>query len=299
MQQNVSSKQVAIVGAGVVGTAVGYLLKQSGYEIVGVAGRSPATLERARRYLGVRGTRDVTEAAGSGSIVLVGTGDDQIRTVCQEIAEHGGFQASQTVLHFSGALTLDVLEPARQAGAAVASLHPVQTFADVDSAVELIPGSVFGVTSDKAALSVALELVKNLGGEAIEIAEEDRSLYHAAACMASNYLVTIGMSAAYLYSLTGASRETAFRALLPLMEGTLKNLASKKSAGALTGPIARGDLRTVQRHLKALKERAPELVELYIVLGRSTAEVACEKGTLSQQDRDRLLEILADPAYPQ
>lgn len=294
-----SANKVAIIGAGVVGTAVAFLLKQAGYEIVGVASRSQAALDRAYSYLNVRGTTDAAEAATTADIVLITTGDDQIESVCEKVAEQRQFSGGTRVFHFSGALPLGVLAAARAAGAAVGSIHPIQTFADVDAAINLLPGSVFGVTADEDSFPMATEIVSALKGSVIKIRDEDRPLYHVAACIASNYLVTLGWVSLELYSRLGIPPETAVEALMPLMRGTLDNLAAGKGAAALTGPIARGDAQTIQRHLEALKEAWPQILDLYRVMGRYTADVALEKGTLSKSSLAELLVIFGQPPYPE
>ena len=170
--------------------------------------------------------------------------------------------------HTSGATTLEALAAAADAGAATFSLHPLQTAPDAETDLTGSPCAISG--SDAAALAFAAELAERLGMRPFEIAEEDRAAYHAAASIASNFLVALEESAARLLGELGVAQ--ARELLAPLVLRSAANWA-ERGPDALTGPIARGDDATVSRHLEALEQRAPELVELYRVLAARTREL--------------------------
>jgi predicted short-subunit dehydrogenase-like oxidoreductase (DUF2520 family) len=153
---------------------------------------------------------------------------------------------------------------------------------------------VFGVEGDVEGRAAALELAKLLGGRPIDLAGPSMALYHAAASLASNALVALAAAAGDVMSAAGVDRAEGLSALVPLMQGTLENLGRVGLPAALTGPIARGDAGTVERHLHALAERAPELTELYRTVGRRVVRVAAEKGEADPEGLRRIAALLGN-----
>ena len=281
---------IAVIGAGKVGTAVGYLLQRKGHHIAIAVTTSQASLENAASYLPeTRLVRDAGEAladtdvAANVDVILITTKDWQIESACEKLAASGRLTPSHTVIHMSGAASLDLLSSAREAGAGVASLHPIQSFANIELAVERLPGSYFGLTAEGAARKVALRIADDLDGQVVEVADEHKTLYHAAACVASNYLVTLVYTAQKLYEAAGFEERAAIEAMMPLIKGTLANIESVGTAPALTGPIARGDAETVEQHLKKLVVMGEEIVETYRMLGLRTVDMAVTNGGLSPE----------------
>jgi len=180
------------------------------------------------------------------------------------------------------------LKSARDAGAHTGSIHPIQSFADTRGAIENIPGSTFGITVNDQIRKWAVRFVRDMGGQPFFVSESDKPLYHAAACLASNYLVTLMHAAEEIYMSLGLSSDDAVRAFWPLVKGTIRNIESKGTVQSLTGPIARGDIGTVEKHLSALQENLEILIEFYCRTGLLTVDVALKKGTIS---RERALEI--------
>ncbi len=285
--------RVAIVGCGTVGTAIGKLLRDVDYRISGVA---TSNLETARRAAGVTGSERFSnfpwEVTRGADVVFITTPDDLIESTCMSISEHRGFDKNAVVIHCSGALSSDTLSSARDCGAEVATLHPLQSFASVDQAVSLLPGSFCTIEGDGDALPIVRQMVEDIGGILLEITAEKKMLYHAAAVAASNYLVTLIHLALELNEAAGLATDTSFNALLPLIRGTLSNIGAKGIPAALTGPIARGDVATVSAHLKAIEKDAPELLQLYRCLGLYTVDLAKAKGTLDREAGDKLAALL-------
>ncbi|MGI9951623.1 Rossmann-like and DUF2520 domain-containing protein [Moorellaceae bacterium AZ2] len=293
--------RVGIIGAGAVGTGMGLLLKERGYFIAGVASRTFASARRAADRLGCPVFDRPEEVARRSDIVFITTSDQAIGPVAHRVAEGGGFRAGQTVIHMSGSLTSAVLNPARQQGAWALSLHPLQSCSDADRAVANLPGSVFSIEGDREAHPLAERLVRELGGEFFYIRPQDKALYHAAACVASNYLVSLLDLSRQLMVAAGMTPEMAAKALEPLVAGTWKNIGEKGIPAALTGPISRGDVATVAGHLTAIREKAPQLLDLYAALGRYTVGVARRKGSLGEAEGAaflRLFGAVRDGAVP-
>lgn len=283
-----------MVGAGKVGSALVMLLHRRGYPVTGVADTNAAAAGRLAKALSVPATSKPEDITGDADIVFITTPDRAISLVAAEINERGGFKAGQVVFHTSGAYPAEKLAAARCAGALVASLHPLQSFADVAMAMENLEGSYFALEGDAGAQPVAEQIVRELGGKLFTIAAGDKPLYHAAACIASNYLVSLMHLATGLYNRFGLSRAEAFQALLPLVQGTINNIAQSGPAQALTGPIARGDDATVEGHLAALKELGSQEIALYRALGLYTVKVASEKASINSDQQIKLNEIFKE-----
>jgi predicted short-subunit dehydrogenase-like oxidoreductase (DUF2520 family) len=287
-------EHIAIIGLGKTGTAIGYLLQRAGYRVVAVASRSQISLQSRIGYTGGAAfTADANaEAASLATCIFITTPDDTIGAVCREIVQKGGVNPGDKIVHMSGAGGLDLLEPARQAGAKVASIHPLQSFADIEGAIRNIPSSTFGITADEELREWSAELVRELGGIPIEVPEVIKPLYHAAACMASNYLTTLIHAVEEIYLSLGLSRDEAIRAFWPLVSGTLKNIETKGSVQALTGPISRGDAGTIERHIRVFRETLPDYLPVYCTLGLLTVELAMKRNALSQEAADIIKNIL-------
>lgn len=284
---------VAIVGCGTVGTAIGKLLGEAGYPISGVATSNLQTARRAAEVTGSERFSDCPwELTRGADVVFITTPDDLIQATCKHISEHRGFEKDTVVLHCSGAMSSDILSSARSCGAAVATLHPLQSFASVDQAVNLVPGSYCTVEGDESALPIVRQMVEGLKGILLEITAEKKTLYHAAAVAASNYLVSVIDFALALNKAAGLPGDISFNALLPLIKGTLSNIGARGIPDALTGPIARGDVETVAAHVQAIEKDAPGLLPLYRCLGLYTVDLAKAKGTLKHEGADRLLALL-------
>lgn len=283
---------VAILGLGKVGTAVGNLLRSAGYEIVAVAGRSIANLRQGITYTGGEAFTDFSAAAALADCIMITTSDDAIASVCSEICQRGAIHPGKKVIHMSGAGGLVLLSPATKAGASVASIHPLQSFASVEGAISSIPGSTFGITADKEIQDWSEQLVQDLGGNPFTIADEDKPLYHAAACLASNYLTTLIYNVEAIYQSLGIAPAEALRAFWPLVKGTMKNIENNGTMQALTGPISRGDAGTVAKHLAALQDRFPTLLPLYCTLGKETISLGLKKKTLDPNKAELINKLL-------
>jgi len=284
-----------IVGAGKVGTALAQLLAQAGCEFLGAASRSAASAQAACRLAGAgRATTDAASLTRDAQLVFITTPDDAIARVCAELAAAKAFARGAVVAHCSGALSSEVLQPARACGAAVGSLHPLQSFATVEQAVELLPGSFCCVEGDAEAVRVLRRVAGLLGARFIPLSPEHKALYHAAAVTACNFLVALQNAALKMCEAAGIPRPDALEALLPLIKGTVENIEAVGLAQALTGPVARGDAETTRLHLEALRESLPQLLPLYRTLALEAVELALEKGTLTPPKAEELRCLLAE-----
>ena len=239
--------------------------------IVG-AGRAGGALARAAETAGIEvrlaGREGIAAACEGAGAALLCVPDDEIDAACEALLGHA---VPAFVGHVSGATPLDVLGPASDDGAETFSLHPLQTIPDAETDLTGAPCAVGG--RSPRGLAFAIELAETIGMRPFPVGEAARTAYHAAAVIASNFLVALEESAAEL--LEGAGVDEARELLAPLVLRTAANW-SERGADALTGPIARGDEATVERHLAELRERAPEVVPLYEALAARTRELATE-----------------------
>jgi len=291
MKKKKHSLTFAVVGAGMVGTAIGFLLEKAGHNVAAIADLSAAHLKRATSYLRVPGFHHPAQAAARADCILITTPDDRIASVCGEIAAAPGIQGKK-VFHMSGAGGLDLLAAAARAGALTASIHPLQSFSSIDGAIASIPGSYFGVTADAGLERLAADIVRDLRGIPIPISAQQKPLYHAAACIASNYLVSLMSVVESIYLSIGFSEKDARRAYLPLVYGSLKNIENQGCPNALTGPIARGDSGTIQKHIDAMARHLPDFASMYAHMGAIAVKLAREKGTLSAAQAKEILGML-------
>lgn len=282
--------KTGFIGAGTTSTALAVRLSQKGCPVVAVSSRTLSSARKLARLVSdCQVCYTAQEVADAAELVFITTHDDVIAQVCSEVQWHEG----QSVVHCSGAHSVDILESAKKLGAAVGSFHPLQTFADVDQAIENLAGATFALEAEEPLLSTLKELTSLLNGNWVVIKPGDKVLYHAAAVFACNYLVTLVKVALDLWLDFGVSSQEATRALLPLLEGTINNINNIGLPDCLTGPIARGDLGTIERHLSALEARSPSLLTTYKELGLRTIPIALAKGKVNEQKAEEMKVLLS------
>jgi len=217
----------------------------------------------------------IARAAAGAKTVIIATPDSAIASVEKEAAPGTG--PGHVVLHLSGALSSSVLSACRTAGADVGSMHPLQSFSSFTESLDLIAGSIFTCEGDDKAVRTAKAIAGLVSSRPVTISSAAKPLYHAAAVSASNFLVTLLTLSADLMEKTGMDRKTALDALMPLVDGTIRNVRSRGAPQALTGPVERGDMETVRVHLKAIRKECPDLEEMYAALTKMTREAARRK----------------------
>jgi predicted short-subunit dehydrogenase-like oxidoreductase (DUF2520 family) len=291
--------KVAIIGSGVLGTSLGILLRRAGYEIAALCSRNRRSAQEAVSHIGqgeVIG--DPGLAAMGADVVLLAVPDKAIPAVAIEVSAGGALKRGAVVAHLAGGLSAGILAGVTAAGGHRGVMHPLQSFADVEAAVRSLRDSFFFLEGDREAVDVLRSVVVALDGRPVEIEASAKALYHAGAAAASNFLVTLVDYAVSLLVRAGVPKDTALPALLPLIKGTVSNLETVGLPDALTGPIARGDLGTVKRHLRALQKMPGDMVRLYRNLARKTVDVALRKGQLESAEADELLDLLGPPDFP-
>ena len=281
--------KIGIIGAGTVGLALAIRLAGNGYEVVAVASCRHVSAEKlAKTIKGCEAFETNQSVADIADVVFITTPDAVISEIASTVQWHKG----QCVVHCSGADSSEILQPARQMGANTGVFHPLQTMANIQQAISNIPDSTFAIEAEEPLLTILKEMAAALHCRWIEIKSEDKVIYHAAAVIASNYLVTLVKLADDLWETFGIPREQATQALLPLLKGTLNNIENVGIPQALTGPIARGDIETVKKHLSALQKEAPDALSVYCELGLQTIPIAQAKGKIDEEKANELRAVL-------
>ncbi|WP_427854438.1 Rossmann-like and DUF2520 domain-containing protein [Desulfosporosinus metallidurans] len=281
-----------IIGAGIVGTALAVRLEEAGHECIGVHTRSRLSYERFRCYLN-KDHLTLDALIPNVDCLFITTQDGMIRTVAENLSANGLLKPGQVWIHCSGSLPSDVLRVQENLSVRCLSLHPLQAFASVEKALAILAGTHFGIEGDDEELGE--KIVEDLGGIPHHILAAQKSLYHAGAVVASNYLVVLASLAVDLFGEAGIKGEEALASLLPLMRGTLYNLEQVGLPQALTGPIARGDAQVVQGHLDHMPSK---LVEIYQALGLKALELGVNKKaqqglTYSSEELNLMKSLLA------
>lgn len=275
---------LTIVGAGRVGRALGRKLRELGWKIGAVVTRSDASARKAVRFIGAgepRGAlaREILRCR----VILITTPDAAVREVAEQLARIGAEELDgKIVLHTSGALDSGVLDAVRAFGAARGSMHPLQSFSGVG--VPPLEGKVFAIEGDAAAVRMARQIARSLGGAPVRIDGSQKLLYHAAATMAAAHVLVVEEAATRLLMSLGMNRREAVRALLPLTRQVLQNFERLGPRAAWTGPLSRGDHEVVAGHQEALRQFGVEYAGAYEVLNSLAACVLSSEALVEQRD---------------
>lgn len=270
--------RIGFMGAGRAAKAFGLYLKEKDQELTGYYSRTFESANEAAKLTETHAFGTPHQLLESSDYIGILTGDDQLETAAAQLAEilakAPDSYERKLFFHMSGSRTSEVLYPLKVLGHHCISLHPLQSLNEPVLGKELLKHCYFTLEGENSPL--VDRLIGVLDGPVIHIEPEQKTLYHAAACMASNYLYTLAREAQAVMTLAGFTKEEGLRALLPLMAGSLESLKQQMPEEALTGPIARGDVETVEAHLEALKQEA-DLMQYYKQMGLATLQLASSK----------------------
>jgi predicted short-subunit dehydrogenase-like oxidoreductase (DUF2520 family) len=285
----------AVIGCGRVGITWARQLAAIGGKPVGFVSRRRSSARAALEVAGGgRVFEDLGMAVRGADLVLITTPDTQIEATASALAATQALKSGSVVLHCSGALGAEILATVRQGDVHAGSLHPLQSFAAPVQDRNPFQGIVMAAEGDPAAVDLAEDLAGRLAARFIRLPAGTKTLYHAAAVVASNYLVTLMGAALEMLAVSGMKGRDAFEILHPLVQGTLDNIQQLGIPDALTGPIARGDAATVERHCRDLAEHRPSLLQLYRVLGAHTLTIAEARGGDESEQVVKLRALLTD-----
>jgi predicted short-subunit dehydrogenase-like oxidoreductase (DUF2520 family) len=270
---------LSIIGAGRVGRSLGRRLGELGWKIGTVVTRSESSARKAVRCIGAGHPRAfMTRQVLAAQIILITTPDHSVAEVADELARIGAEELhGKIVLHTSGALSSDVLGSVKKSGAAVGSMHPLQTFSGVQ--VPPLEGKAFAIEGDAHAVRVARQIARALGAVPVHIESAKKPLYHAAGALAAGNVLALLEAARHLMTAAGMKRREAVRGLLPLTRQVLENFERLGPRAAWTGPLSREDFGVVAAHLEAMKTLPPEFRETYEAVNRLAAQVLAQDST--------------------
>lgn len=300
--------KISIIGSGRLGTTMAYIIASKNKKTIKIVSMSSTTkksLDRAKKTLGdfskkILFTKNNKKAAAKANCIFICTPDDIIKKVCRELFGQKKQTKSKqkkeniSVIHFSGSKPLKDLESARETGALTLAIHPLKSLASIQGAIKSIKNTEYGITfSTPEEEEVAKKIVETLGGHSITVEDNKKPLYHAAACVASNYLVTLIDYAVHINEKIGIKPEDSIKGLLSLVGGTVKNIGGAGTKKSLTGPIARGDTGTIKDHIKNFKEHLGDKdIEIYRLMGKKTAGIAKQNGWIEDKVYNELIDIL-------
>lgn len=302
---NKTNLKIAVIGAGRLGATIGYSIAEkrlNNIKIVSVSAPTKKTINRAKKIFkeykkNILFTNSNISAAEKANTIFICTPDDMISKACGSIYNiKKNNNQKKTIIHFSGSKSLKELEAAEKKGDHIAAMHPLKSFASIPEAIKTLKGTEYGITyKDKKGENIIKLLVKILEGKSIFVKDDTKPIYHAAACIASNYLVALIDYAVYINEKIGISPEESTRGLISLIEGTLDNIKRMGTKKSLTGPIARGDTGTIEDHLNIFeKVLDKEDTEIYKVMGKKTAYIARENDWINKDTYNKLIKLLRD-----
>ena len=256
-------------------------LDACGYEVRALVSRGAAGARRAAASAGLK-----TQTLGIGELgrlpsvelLFITTPDDALKETVERVASLAEARA-RVALHTSGALSSELLAPLRALGYGVGSMHPLAAVSEPRAGARSLRTAFYCIEGDAAAVRAARGVVRDLGGRSFTIAPEDKALYHAAAVMTAGHVVALFDTALDTLRRCGLDERRAREVLLPLLRGTVENLATQTPERALTGTFARGDLKTVLSHLRALRQARDEAaLATYVALGEHSLRLAVQRG---------------------
>lgn len=258
-----------IIGAGNLGKTLGYLLlKQGVVKIGGICNRSLESSASAIQFIGGGNPFNSIAELPPSDITLIATPDEIIQSSCVQLSKNSLLEEGSLVFHCSGSLTSDVLESVKKKECRIMSIHPMRSFAKPELSISEYRGTYCAMEGDDDAINIVKELFEAIGSNTYKINKSNKSIYHAAGVFASNYLITISQQALVCMEEAGVPDDIAIDVITNLMKGSLANLEKTKSpVKSLTGPIKRGDVETVKKHIDSLSD---DKRDLYAALGKAT-----------------------------
>ncbi|PKM51298.1 MAG: DUF2520 domain-containing protein [Firmicutes bacterium HGW-Firmicutes-7] len=287
--------RMSFIGAGKVGTSLGLYLKNKGFIISGYYSKSYASATNAGELTGSIPFRSLEELAVESDMIWITTNDDSIEEIGHQLAALKCVSEGTIIAHASGAHSSEILAGLKERGCFIYSIHPLQAFAQVETAVEELKATVFTIEGDQEKRALIKKIFNRTGNSCFIIEKEGKALYHAGACIMSNYLITLIDVALNLFQQAGLDRKKILEATRPLIMGTLNNIQLKDTKNALTGPIQRGDEVTIKNHIAAIGDNLPQEKEFYKFMGLKTLEMI--KDSKSEEQIEMLMRLFEGGVY--
>lgn len=282
-------QSVTIIGTGSLGSNLARALDEKGIEVFSLFNRSSKSLASLVKEINPTHSGEFPENFDQfGDVIFITTSDNAISKVAKRLSKFNDKYYNKTIVHCSGTKSSSVLSSLQKQGARVAAFHPIQTF-NKHSKPNALNNIYFDVEGDDRAINLLYKLANILNSNVLEITPRAKPYLHAAAVVASNYLFALLEMTAEIGEMGGIDRDRSIQALLPLVRQTVENASmTPNMEEALSGPIVRGDVETVKKHLNLLQSN-PELYGLYKKLGQQTLKVTEKK---KGDEREKLYKLL-------
>jgi predicted short-subunit dehydrogenase-like oxidoreductase (DUF2520 family) len=281
---------IGIVGAGAVGTALGVALARAGWPVAAVTSRDRGRRERFTRLVpGARAFAEPAAILDEAELIVLSVPDDAIGAVAGQLRMYSG----QAMIHTSGALGAEVLAPAMAAGTQIGAFHPLVAFAETERAVASLRGAAVAIEGDDQLAGLLAEMAEAIGAVPVRLLPGSKAAYHAAAVLAAGGFVALLDAIAELGRVAGLDPSGALAIYGPLIEQTLGNARALGISAALTGPVTRGDLGTLEAHLVALRTHAPAVLDLYLAAAEREVVLAEARGSLDSVGAKQVRRLLA------
>ncbi len=275
-------KSLNVIGCGNVGRTLARLWAQRGLvDIRSILNRSLQSAEDAVDFVGNGRAVERFDQLDHADLIMMAVSDESIESVCEQLCRTDALGPNVVLFHCSGSLPSALLAQARTHGASVAGLHPIKSFADPESALVTFEGTYCAVEGDEVACGVIGDLLRSCGAIPLAVDPARKAVYHSATVFVCNYLTALMEVGLRCFEQSGVDRAAALRAIRPMVEGTVANVFRLGPAGALTGPIARGEPSVVQAECDALEAWDPRIGQIYKDLGRIALELSAEAGVAS------------------
>lgn len=285
------SPEVTIIGVGGLGKSLARALLEANIPVKSLFNRTVDKAQNLAADLNISIAGSFPEKIGHlGNLIFITVADDALKEVSERLGSITDDFSGRTVVHCSGNESAELLDDLKSKGAATASFHPLQTFTD-QSNPATFEDIFFSLQGDESAFSDLKQIAQKLGAQTLEVNAEQKSHLHAAAVLASNYLNTLLNASVETASLSGLPSNKVKQALLPLVKTTLQNIEHQSFKKALSGPIKRGDVATVEKHLKLLQDQ-PDLLNLYRELGYKTIKLAQRSQSIDDVTAQKMLNLL-------
>lgn len=286
-------EKVNIIGCGRAAGSLAKLWLQSGrYGPGGIANRSPESSTAAVARIGAGIPVQTAAEMPDARYWMIGTSDHQIVTAAESLADSGLPLDGCLVFHLAGRFGVDVLAPLQGSGAQLAALHPVRSLTHEHLGLEDFAGTACVAEGGEAALEMLKPLVSATGGSWLPVNDIDRGLYHAAVAMTSNVTKAVTWKAQRWLIRAGLPEETADTVTNQLLNSTVEDLFRSGARQSITGPVVRGDTRTIEAHLEAVRSTHPDDIDIYRILARTVFDLALNRGDLDEPTQQRFRDLL-------
>lgn len=265
--------KIAFIGAGKVAKTLSLYFKEKNFKIVGCFSRNFESAKKMAELTHSIAFVTLHNLISESNMIWITTSDDEIENVVSAIFQLKNIEKKEQklILHTSGVHSINLLLPLKKQGYSVASAHPLMAFGEDERTVKRMNKVFFATEEEENSVLSVSQFLNQCGNKTFTIEQQNKRLYHTAAVFLSNYLVTLLDVSYAVFAKAGISPEQTHDALQPLIESVFDNMSGKSGAEALTGPIKRGDKKTILNHIEELESKFPQFVDLYKALGKQTS----------------------------